>query len=60
MFDSLLSVLGALSGLWGVALEEDLQLGRVTVGGDDEVPHLMKTGVRAVTVVDTNDKLRLT
>lgn len=43
-------MLGAPSGLGGVGLEEDLQLGRVTVGGDDEVSHLMKTGVRAIAV----------
>ena len=49
--------MGALSGLGGVALEEDLQLGKVTVGWDDEVPHLMKTKVRTVTVIDTNNKL---
>lgn len=60
MFDSLVFVLRALSGLGGVALEEGLQLGRVTVGGDNEMPHFMKTGVRAVTVIDTNDKLCLT
>ena len=51
MFDSLVFVLGAPSGLRGVALEEDLQLGRVTVGWDNEMPHLMKTGVRAVTAI---------
>ncbi len=53
MFNSLVFALGALSGLGGVALEEDLQLERVTDGGDNEVSHLMKTGVRAVTVIDT-------
>lgn len=57
MFDSLVSALGPLSGLRGVALEEDLKLERVIVGGDNEVPHLMQTGVRAVTVIDTKDTL---
>lgn len=60
MFDSLFSALGTLSGLGGMALEEHLQLGRVTVGGDNEVSHLMKTGVRTVTVIDTNNKLWFT
>lgn len=60
MLDSLVFAFGALSGLWCVALEEDLKLGGVTVGGDNEVAHLMKTGVRAVTAIDTNDKLGLT
>lgn len=53
MFDSLVFALGAMSGLKGVALEKDLKLGRVIVGGDNEVPHIMQTGVRAVTVIDT-------
>ncbi|KAA8591990.1 hypothetical protein FQN60_017364, partial [Etheostoma spectabile] len=35
-FDSLAFALRALSGLTRLALEEDLQLGGVTVGGDDE------------------------
>lgn len=52
MFDSLVFALGALSGLKGVALEKDLKLGRVIVGGDNEVPHVMQTRVRAVTVID--------
>lgn len=57
MCDSLVFALGALSGLGGLALEEDLQLGRVTAGGDNEVPHLVKTGVRAVAVIDTNNNV---
>lgn len=52
MCDSLFPTLCALSGLGGVALEEDLQLGGVTAGGDEEVPHLMQTGVSAVAVND--------
>lgn len=52
--DSLLPEVAALSGLGGVALEEDLQLRRVTVGGDDEVSHLMETGVGAVAATDTH------
>lgn len=44
----LVFAVGALSGFGGMALEEGLQLGRVTVGGDNEVAHLMKTGGRAV------------
>lgn len=60
MCDSLYFALGALSGLGGVALEEDQQLWRVTVGGDNEVPQLMETGVRAVTGINTNNTLCLT
>lgn len=40
----LVFALDALSGLRSMVLEEDLQLGRVTVGGNNEVPHLMETG----------------
>lgn len=58
--DLLVFALRALPGLQGVALQEDLQLGRITVGGDNKVSHLMKTRVGAVTVIDTNDKLALT
>ena len=53
--DSLVSALGALPGLRGVALQEHLQLGGVAGGRDDEVPHLMKTGISAVTVIDTKN-----
>lgn len=57
MCDSLIFALSALSSLGGVALEEDLKLERVIVGGNNEVPHLMQTGVRAVAVIDTKDTL---
>lgn len=42
--DSLVFEMGAFSGFVSMALEEGLHLGRVTVGGDNEVTHLMKTG----------------
>ena len=58
--DSLIFALGTLSGLGGVALQEDLQLRRVTVGGNDEVSRLMKTGGGTVAVNDTQDKQCLT
>lgn len=49
MLDLLLSVFSAQSGLSSLALEKHLQLERVTVGGNNEVPHLMETGVSAIT-----------
>lgn len=55
--DSLIFALSALSGLGGVALEEDLKLERVIVGGNNKVPHLMQTGARSVAVMDTKDTL---
>lgn len=57
MCDSLIFALSALPGLGGVALEEDLNLEWVIAGGNNEVSHLMQTGVRAVAVIDTRDAL---
>lgn len=51
-----MSLQGATSGLRGLALEEQLELERVTVDGDNEVPHLMETRCRAITVKNRNQK----
>lgn len=53
---SLIPSLDPLPGLRGVSLEEHLKLGGVTAGGDNEVSRLMKTGCRAVPVVDRTNR----